>query len=80
MSCCAEAGGALRAPLMMFYLSKIVWGLFQPSSLLVVFFAAGVLFSLSGRRRAAARLFASGAVLYRRFRLFAPGKLGAGAP
>lgn len=49
---------------MMFYLSKILWGLFQPSSLLILFFAAGVLFALSGRARAAVRLFAAGTVLY----------------
>jgi uncharacterized SAM-binding protein YcdF (DUF218 family) len=49
---------------MMFYLSKILWGLFQPSSLLILFFVAGVLFALCGRTRAAVRLFAAGTVLY----------------
>jgi uncharacterized SAM-binding protein YcdF (DUF218 family) len=49
---------------MMFYLSKIVWGLFQPSSLLVILFAGGALMAWAGRTRAALRLFAGGAALY----------------
>ncbi len=48
----------------MFYLSKILWGLFQPSSLLVVLFAGGAGFAVLGRARPALKLFASGAVLY----------------
>ncbi len=49
---------------MMFYLSKILWSLFQPSSLLVILFAAGAVFAISGRARPALKLFASGAALY----------------
>jgi uncharacterized SAM-binding protein YcdF (DUF218 family) len=49
---------------MMFYLSKIVWGLFQPSSLLIILFAGGAVMAWAGRTRAAIRLFASGAALY----------------
>jgi len=49
---------------MMFYLSKIVWGLFQPSSLLIILFAGGAVMAWAGRTRAAMRLFASGAALY----------------
>ncbi len=49
---------------MMFYLSKIVWGLFQPSSLLIVLFAAGAVLAWSGRPRPGMRLFAAGAALY----------------
>jgi uncharacterized SAM-binding protein YcdF (DUF218 family) len=49
---------------MMFYLSKIVWGLFQPSSLLIVLFAAGAVLAWSGRTRTGMRLFAAGAILY----------------
>ena len=49
---------------MMFYLSKIVWGLFQPSSLLIILFAVGAVMAWAGRARAAMRLFASGAALY----------------
>ena len=49
---------------MMFYLSKIVWGLFQPSSLLIILFAVGAVMAWAGRTRAAMRLFASGAALY----------------
>jgi len=48
----------------MFYLSKILAALFQPSSLLVLLFAAGALFALLGKARPALRLFASGAALY----------------
>jgi uncharacterized SAM-binding protein YcdF (DUF218 family) len=48
----------------MFYLSKILWGLFQPSSLIVLFLAAGVAFAIAGRKRPALRFFVSGAVLY----------------
>jgi uncharacterized SAM-binding protein YcdF (DUF218 family) len=49
---------------MMFYLSKIVWGLFQPSSLLLLLFAAGAVLAWSGRAKAGVRLFAAGAILY----------------
>jgi uncharacterized SAM-binding protein YcdF (DUF218 family) len=49
---------------MMFYISKIVWGVLQPSSLLLVLFAGGVLFALLGRAKAATRLFVAGTVLY----------------
>ena len=49
---------------MMFYLSKIVWGLFQPSSLLIILFAVGAVMAWAGRTRAAMRLFASGAAFY----------------
>ncbi len=49
---------------MMFYLSKIVWGLFQPSSLIIVLFAAGAVLARSGRHRPGTRLLAAGAVLY----------------
>jgi uncharacterized SAM-binding protein YcdF (DUF218 family) len=48
----------------MFYLSKIVWGIFQPSSIIPIFFAAGACFAAAGRVRAAIRLFLSGALLY----------------
>ncbi len=48
----------------MFYLSKILWGLFQPSSLIVLLLAAGVVFATAGRKRAALRFYISGAVLY----------------
>jgi uncharacterized SAM-binding protein YcdF (DUF218 family) len=49
---------------MMFYLSKIAWGIFQPSSAVLIFFAAGGFFTAAGRTRAAIRLFVSGAILY----------------
>lgn len=49
---------------MNFVLSKILWGLFQPSSLVAIFFAAGAVFAISGRAKAALRLFAGGAFLY----------------
>jgi uncharacterized SAM-binding protein YcdF (DUF218 family) len=48
----------------MFYLSKIVWGIFQPSSVILILFAAGGFFAAAGRVRAALRFFVSGAVLY----------------
>ena len=49
---------------MMFYLSKTVWALFQPSSLLILLFAAGAVLVWSGRMKQGVRLFAAGAVLY----------------
>src|SRR5262249_52023380 len=48
----------------MFYLSKILWGILQPSSLILILFAAGGIFAAAGRVRAATRLFVNGAVLY----------------
>jgi uncharacterized SAM-binding protein YcdF (DUF218 family) len=48
----------------MFYLSKILWGAFQPSSLVLILFAAGGIFAARGKARAAIRLFVSGAFLY----------------
>ncbi|MFY9642046.1 MAG: YdcF family protein [Rhodomicrobium sp.] len=54
---------------MMFYLSKILWFFFQPSSLLVLLFAAGAAYALLGKARPALRLFASGAALYAVFGL-----------
>ncbi len=49
---------------MMFYLSKILWGFFQPSSLLVILFAVGAVFAILGKARPALKLFASGGTLY----------------
>jgi uncharacterized SAM-binding protein YcdF (DUF218 family) len=49
---------------MMFYLSKILWGIFQPSSAVLIFFAAGGFFAAAGRTRSATRLFVTGAILY----------------
>jgi uncharacterized SAM-binding protein YcdF (DUF218 family) len=49
---------------MIFYLSKIVWGIFQPSSIILIFFAAGGFLAAASRTRPATRLFVSGAVLY----------------
>lgn len=49
---------------MMFYLSKIVWALLQPSSLIVILFAAGTVLAWAGRTGAALRLFATGAAFY----------------
>jgi uncharacterized SAM-binding protein YcdF (DUF218 family) len=48
----------------MFYISKIVWGFIQPSSLLLVIFALALLCVWLARARAATRLFMSGAALY----------------
>lgn len=48
----------------MFYLSKVLAALFEPSSLLVLLFAAGAAFALLGKARPALRLFASSAALY----------------
>jgi len=48
----------------MFYLCKILWTLFQPSSLLVILFAAGAILSKLGKRRPALRLLASSGALY----------------
>jgi uncharacterized SAM-binding protein YcdF (DUF218 family) len=48
----------------MFYLSKIVWGLFQPSTLILIVFAFGGILAAAGWARAAKRLFVGGAVLY----------------
>ncbi len=49
---------------MMFYLSKILWTLFQPSSLIAILFAAGAIFAILGKLRPAFRYLVSGAVLY----------------
>ncbi len=49
---------------MMFYLSKIAWGLFQPSSLILILLAAGAGFALLGNSKRANRLFLGGALLY----------------
>lgn len=54
----------LNPGLAMFYLSKILWGLFQPSSLLLILFAGGAVFAILGKARPALRLFGSSAVLY----------------
>jgi len=59
-----ERSEFLVAGVMMFYLSKILWGPFQPSSLIALLLAAGVVFSIAGRKRPALRFFSSGAVLY----------------
>ncbi len=48
----------------MFYLSKIVWGLFQPSSLVLILFAAGAGLKILGRSKRATRFFVAGALLY----------------
>ncbi len=48
----------------MFYLAKILWGLFQPSSLLIILFAAGAVFAILGKARPALKLFAGGGALY----------------
>jgi uncharacterized SAM-binding protein YcdF (DUF218 family) len=48
----------------MFYLSKIVWGILQPSSLILILFASGAIFAAAGRAKFAIRLFVSGTVLY----------------
>jgi uncharacterized SAM-binding protein YcdF (DUF218 family) len=48
----------------MFYLSKIAWGIFQPSSLIFILFAAGGTFAAAGRAKIAMRLFVSGTGLY----------------
>jgi uncharacterized SAM-binding protein YcdF (DUF218 family) len=48
----------------MFYLSKIGWGLLQPSSLIVLFFVAGAAFAFAGNARRGLRFFAGGAALY----------------
>jgi uncharacterized SAM-binding protein YcdF (DUF218 family) len=48
----------------MFYLAKILAAFFQPSSLLVLLFAAAAVFGMLGKVRPALRLFASGAALY----------------
>jgi uncharacterized SAM-binding protein YcdF (DUF218 family) len=47
----------------MFYLSKILWGLFQPSTLIAVLLCAGLLLMTLGRRQGL-RLVVSGAALY----------------
>src|SRR5215469_7047919 len=66
----ASAGRRVRTCLrlyqgrVMFYLSKILWGAFQPSSLILLFFAAGGMFAAAGRVRAAIRLFVTGAGFY----------------
>ncbi len=49
---------------MMFVLSKVLWGLLQPSSLIAILLAAGVVFAMFRRAGAAARLFAGGTLLY----------------
>src|SRR5262249_16875096 len=54
----------------MFYLSKIVWGIFQPSSFILILFAAGGIFAAKGGPRTAIRLFLSGAALYALFGFF----------
>ncbi len=65
---------------MMFYLSKIVWGVFQPSSLLIVFFAAGSALRVVWKGEGGGAPVRNRGRSLCRFRLFAPGKLGAGAP
>ncbi len=54
----------------MFYLSKILWGVLQPSSLIAVLFAVGIVCAVFGRARAGRRFFASGALLYILFGFF----------
>jgi uncharacterized SAM-binding protein YcdF (DUF218 family) len=51
----------------MFYLSKILWGIFQPSSFILILFIAGGVFAARRRSRTAIRLFVSGIALYMLF-------------
>ena len=47
---CAEFGLVPgRWGLSMFYVSKIVWAFLQPSSLIVILFAAGAFFAIAGK-------------------------------
>jgi uncharacterized SAM-binding protein YcdF (DUF218 family) len=49
---------------MFFYLSKIIWFLLQPSSLLIVLFAVGIGLYWRGRKRAGTRTFFAAALIY----------------
>jgi uncharacterized SAM-binding protein YcdF (DUF218 family) len=49
---------------MMFFLSKVGWGFFQPSSLIAGAFALAFIFMISGKHKGAMRALAAGAILY----------------
>ncbi|MBI4724147.1 MAG: YdcF family protein, partial [Rhodomicrobium sp.] len=48
----------------MFYISKIVWGVFQPSSFIGILLFAGASLAALGRKRTGLRLALAGVVLY----------------